>query len=136
MVKFNIGSSFSYKAGIGGSRRCTLFTSSICQCCILQVFKAAAIIATRMRGKSKQMLKSPRISLWTSYSETHALTNWTTPVPDYFANLYYLKGLLSFIILKVLVFTILNWHLSCANCYAHLSCYLVTLDNPARVHFF
>ena len=34
------------------------FTPSLCQCSVLRVFKA---IATRIRGKSKQTLKSPRI---------------------------------------------------------------------------
>ena len=43
-----------------------------CQCSVLRVFKA---IATRIRGKSKQTLKSLKIELGTSRSESHALAN-------------------------------------------------------------
>ena len=50
---FNVGSSFSYKTGINGSRRCALYPPCLCQCSISQVFKA---MATRIRGKSKQTL--------------------------------------------------------------------------------
>ena len=48
------------------------------QCCVLRVFKA---IAARIRGKSKQTLKSPSIEPGTSCWESRALTNWATPPP-------------------------------------------------------
>jgi len=50
---FNVDSSFSDETGINGSRRCALYSPCLCQCSVLQVFKA---MATRIRGKSKQML--------------------------------------------------------------------------------
>ena len=50
---FNVGSSFSNKTGINGSRRCALYPPCLCQCSVLRVFKA---MATRIRGKSKQTL--------------------------------------------------------------------------------
>ena len=49
-----------------------------CQCSVLWVFKA---IATRIRGKSKQMLKSLKIELGTSHSESRALANRATTAP-------------------------------------------------------
>ena len=52
---------------------------SLCQCSVLRVFKA---IATRIRGKSKQTLKSPSIEPGTSCSESHSLTKWATPPPQ------------------------------------------------------
>ena len=46
------------------------FTPSLCQCSILRAFKA---IATRIKGKSKQTLKSPRIEPGTSRYKRRAL---------------------------------------------------------------
>ena len=46
----------------------------------LRVFKA---IATRTRGKSKQMLKSLKIEPGNSRSESRALANWATSAPIY-----------------------------------------------------
>ena len=51
---------------------------SLCQCSVLQVFKA---MATRIWGKSKELLKSPIIEPVTSCSESRTLTNWATPPP-------------------------------------------------------
>ena len=47
----------------------------LCQCSVSRIFKA---IVTRIRRKSKQTLKSPRIELWTRCSESRALANWAT----------------------------------------------------------
>ena len=78
---FNVGSSFSYEAGINESRRRALYPPpSFYQCSVLRVFKA---IATRIRGKSKQTFKSPRIEPGTSRSESRALANWATTAPKY-----------------------------------------------------
>ena len=49
-----------------------LFAPSLCQCSVLRVFKA---MATRIRAKSKQTFKSPRIEPETSRSESRALAN-------------------------------------------------------------
>ena len=49
------------------------FTPYLCQCTVLRVFKA---MATRIRGKSKQTLKSLKIESETSRSESRALANW------------------------------------------------------------
>ena len=51
------------------------FTPSLCQCSILQVFKATA---TQIREKSEQTLESLRIELGTSSIEGSALTNCAT----------------------------------------------------------
>ena len=48
------------------------FTPYFCQCCVLRVFKA---MATRIRGKSKQTLKSLKIEPETSCSESRTLAN-------------------------------------------------------------
>jgi len=45
---------------------------ALCQCSVLRVFKA---IATQIRGKSKQTLKSLKIEPGTSRSESSALAN-------------------------------------------------------------
>ena len=57
------------------------FTSSLCQCSILRVFKA---IATQIREKSKQTLESLRIELETSSTEGSALSNFTTRLRSFF----------------------------------------------------
>ena len=76
---FNIGSSFSpNQTAINGSRRCALYPPCHCQCSVLRVFKA---IATRIRGKSKQTLKSLKIEPGTSHSESRALANWAMTAP-------------------------------------------------------
>ena len=69
---FNVGSSFSYETGINGSRRCALYPLPL-SVHLLRVFKA---MATRIRGKSKQTLKSLKIEPETSRSESRALANW------------------------------------------------------------
>ena len=48
------------------------FTPCLCHCSVLRVFKA---IATRIRGKWKQTLKSLKIEPETSRSESRALAN-------------------------------------------------------------
>ena len=48
------------------------FPPCLCQCSVLRVFKA---MATRIRGKSKQMLKSLKIEPETSRSERRALAH-------------------------------------------------------------
>ena len=53
-------------------------TPCLCQCSVLRVFKA---VATRIRGKSKQTLKSLRIEQGTSRSESRAIANWATTAP-------------------------------------------------------
>ena len=51
------------------------FTSSLCQCSILRIFKATA---TQIREKSEQTLESLRIELGTSSTEGSTLTNSVT----------------------------------------------------------
>ena len=51
---------------------------TLCWCSVSRVFKATV---TRIRGKSKQTLRSPRIELGTSCSESRALSNSATPAP-------------------------------------------------------
>ena len=75
---FNVGSSFSYETDINGIQWCALHPFSLRQCSVLRVFKA---IATRMRGKLKQTLKSLSIGPGTSSSESCTLTNCATPTP-------------------------------------------------------
>ena len=60
------------ETAINGSRRCALYPPCHCQCSVLRVFKA---IATRIRGKSKQTLKSLKIEPGTSRSVSRALAN-------------------------------------------------------------
>ena len=60
------------ETAINGRRRCALYPPCHCQCSVLRVFKA---IATRIRGKSKQTLKSLKIEPGTSRSESRALAN-------------------------------------------------------------
>ena len=58
---------------INGSRRCAFYPPpSVSEHSVSQIFKA---IATRIRGKSKQTLKSPRIELGTPCLESCALAN-------------------------------------------------------------
>ena len=62
------------------------FTPFLCQCSVLRVFK---VIATRIRGKSKQTLKSPSIEQGTSWlrqSRTHQLSH-AYCYPDKLPNL-------------------------------------------------
>ena len=70
---FNVGNSFTYETAINGSRRCALYPPCLCQCSVLRVFKA---MATWIRGKSKQTLKSLKIEPGTSRSESRVLANW------------------------------------------------------------
>ena len=53
-----------------------LLPPSLCQCSVSRMFK---VIATRIKGKSKQTLKSARIELGTPCSKSRALANWVTP---------------------------------------------------------
>ena len=69
------------ETAINGSRRCALYPPCHCQCSVLRVFKA---IATRIRGKSKQTLKSLKIEPGTSRSESRALAYWATTAPVLF----------------------------------------------------
>ena len=69
---FNVGSSFSYETGINGTRRCSLYPPCLCQCSVLRVFKG---MATRIRGKWKQTLKSLKIEPDTCRLESRALVN-------------------------------------------------------------
>ena len=75
---FNVGSSFRYETGINGRRWCALYPC-LCQRSVLRVFKA---MGTRIRGNSKQTLKSLRIEPETSRSESRALANWATTAPN------------------------------------------------------
>ena len=69
----NVGSSFSpNETAINRRARCALYSPCDCQCSVLQVFKA---IATRIRGKSKQTLKTLKIEQGTSRLESRALAN-------------------------------------------------------------
>ena len=68
------------ETAINGSRRCALYPPCHCQCSVLRVFKA---IATQIRGKSKQTLKSLKIEPGTSRSGSRALANWATTAPYY-----------------------------------------------------
>ena len=61
---FFVGSSVCSEAGINGSRRCFLISPHP-----LLGLRLIDTIATRIRGKSKQTLKLPRIELGTSCSE-------------------------------------------------------------------
>ena len=60
------------------------FTPSLCQCSILQVFKATA---TQIREKLEQTLESLRIELGTSSTEGSALTNCATRVLQFAIDL-------------------------------------------------
>ena len=63
------------------------FTPSLCQCSILQVFKA---IATQIREKSEQTLESLRVELGTSSTESSALTNYATRL--FLIRIFTIKG--------------------------------------------
>ena len=69
---FNVGSSFSYETGINGSQWHALYPLASVSAPFYGVFKA---MATWIKGKSKQTLKSLKIEPQTSRSESRALAN-------------------------------------------------------------
>ena len=54
-------------------------------------FMGIKAIATRIRGKSKQTLKSPSIEPGTSCSESRALTNWNGDTCSVFIKYIYVQ---------------------------------------------